>query len=54
MLSACRVRAITQYLLDKLPGAKVALLGLLPRGRNGHTQPSMFSAAIDKANQQLK
>lgn len=49
----CRIEAIVRLLLDRLPGADVALLGLLPRGRN-HTLPSVFSRAINSVNSQFR
>lgn len=45
---------IVQYLLDWLPGARVALLGLPPRGKSSHTQPSIFTAATNNVNQRLR
>lgn len=48
---------ITQYLLDNTVGTQIALLGLLPRGDPPgykYSQPSMFSAAIGRVNQNLR
>lgn len=46
----CRIDVMVKYLLDKLPNCKIGLLGLLPRGKNGHVQPSMFTSPITKIN----
>lgn len=50
----CRTEVIVQYLLDWLPNTKVVLLGLLPRGKSSHIQPSIFTAATNDANQRLR
>lgn len=42
------------YLRDKLPGAHIMLLGLLPRAKGSYAQPSVLSAAIDKMNEGLR
>lgn len=49
-----RVEVIVRYLLAKLPSSDLLLLGLLPRGKNGHLQPSMYTAGINKANNLYK
>lgn len=51
----CRIKIIVNYLLDKLPpSSDVALLGVLPRGKGSHLQPSVFSGGINSLNEKLK
>lgn len=52
-----RVTVITEYLLDKLQGADLVLLGVLPRSVPGNAslaQPNLFSKATAALNAQLK
>lgn len=49
-----RMDIIVSYLLDRLAGTKIVLLGLLPRARGSHEQPSVFTAATDKVNDGYK
>lgn len=54
---ACRVRAIVQYLLDRLPDSEILLLGLLPRGDApgyDYQQPSLFTAALERVNERYR
>lgn len=46
-----RMEAIVRYLLDSLPGADIALLGLLPRAK---PTISSSAAAIEAANAQFR
>lgn len=45
-----------QYLLDKLPGTQVALVGLLQRGPGAYqyTQPNNYSAALTAVNEHFR
>lgn len=55
LVCCCRVGVLVNYLLDKLPSTtNIALLGLLPRGKGSHVQPSVFTPAINSMNEQLK
>lgn len=53
-----RLQAITRYLIEKLPGTDIVLLGLLPRGDpndfHTYTQPQIISRAITKVNEGIK
>lgn len=52
-----RIEVIVRYLLYKLPGAQVALLGLYPRGDPPgykYAQPSIFTAAENQVNDRMK